>query len=152
MNATRPLSTTGGDRATAYTMSNKLISLGHSYLATWIDKDCQNQFAMVDTGTGEVTLRGPIGKPGVDNHCGAALARTAGVVHAITGGHHSPLHHYRMALERPGAWHHVATLPVKGTYPSVVADADGHLSLAYRSMTDVWTLDCSRRITVSASP
>lgn len=138
------LSTNGGDRATAYTMSNKLIPLPGSCLVTWIDSQRQNQWAIVDLARGGVSASGPLGDPCVDNHCGAALALVGEHVHAVTGGHHSPFQHYRMHLSQPGRWQHVAPIDVEGTYPSMVADSQGCVHLAYRSPGDRWSLNYCR--------
>jgi hypothetical protein len=145
------LSKQGGDRATGYAMSNKIVSLPEGgRVVTWIDSARQNRWALVDRGNGEILRRGKLGRPGVDNHCGAALALGHGVVHAIVGGHHSPLAHYALAPATGGEWRQVATLNVKGTYPSLACDSRGCLHLAFRSRGtseapgDRWTLDYCR--------
>ncbi len=138
------LSTAGGDRATAYTMSNKLIPWSSGYLVTWIDNQRQNQWAIVDLAKSGVSQSGPLGSPCVDNHCGAALTVAQDSIHAITGGHHSPFQHYRMHRSKPGGWEHVATVNVKGTYPSLSADSQGGIHLAFRTLDTKWTLDHCR--------
>lgn len=137
------LSRQGGDRATGYAMSNKVIRLPEGLLCTWIDCRRQNRWAMVDGGSGEILREGEIGEPGADNHCGAALAATAGEVHAVTGGHHGPLRHYRFE-NAEGNWRELATIEGRGTYPSLVADREGALHLAFRSSGERWTLEYCR--------
>ena len=134
------LSTNGADRATAYAMSNKLIPLPNGYLVTWLDSQRQNQWAMVNPGTGQIARSGALGGICVDNHCGAALVCVENHVHAIIGGHHSPFEHYRMDLSQPERWNHVATVDVKGTYPSVVTDSKRRIHMAYRTPGDRWSL------------
>ena len=139
------LSRHGGDRATAYAMSNKIVRLPQGYLCTWIDCRRQNQSALVDADTGEILRRAPLGKPCVDNHCGATLALVDGRVHAVTGGHHTPLEHYVLDFTRDPAWRHVATIQAKATYPSVASDSAGGLHLAFRCRASGrWTLNTCR--------
>ncbi|MFC1712410.1 BNR-4 repeat-containing protein [Candidatus Poribacteria bacterium] len=131
----------GGDRATAYTMSNKIVRFGNSYLCTWMGQNRVNSWAFVDPGDGSVIHRGTLGEKGVDNHCAAALARTpSGTVHAITGGHHSPLRHYELEPGNSLEWQHVSTLDAQATYPSLVSDAEGGLHLTFRCSGERWTL------------
>ncbi len=138
------ISANGGDRATAYTMSNKIVLLPEGYLVTWIDDQRQNQWAIVDLANGSVLQSGPLGGPCIDNHCGAALVLADDHVHAITGGHHSPFQHYRMVLSRPGEWQQISTVNVKGTYPSIAADSRGRIHLSFRSPGDRFSLDYCR--------
>ncbi len=134
------LSNRGGDRATAYVMSNKVVWLPEGLLCTWLDSDRRNRWALVEHGSGEISRRGSLGNVCPDNHCGAALALGNGEVHAIVGGHHSPLQHYVLDLAA-AEWRHVVTLDLHGTYPSLVGDAHGRLHLACRSPGERWTLD-----------
>lgn len=138
------LSANGGDRATAYTMSNKLVLLPDGYLITWIDSQRQNQWMLIDQLTGQTRQRGSLGSACVDNHCGAALVAVGDHIHAITGGHHTPFEHYRTSLLQPGEWQHVATIDAKATYPSVAADSRGCIHLAFRSPGNRWSLDYCR--------
>ncbi|MBM4081483.1 MAG: hypothetical protein FJ278_17400 [Planctomycetes bacterium] len=134
MNRTRLLlARDGGDRATAYVMSNKIVRLRDRYLCTWLDSGRRNQWAVVDPAAAAVVQRGPIGDPRVDNHCGAALATEAGgIVHLMIGDHHGQFIHGQTA---PDAVQWQLVEPALGhgaTYPSLVCDADGTLHLAYR--------------------
>lgn len=138
------LSANGGDRATAYAMSNKIVPLSGGYLVTWIDDQRQNQWAIVDLAKGSVSKSGSLGVPCVDNHCGAALVLGEEHVHAVTGGHHTAFQHYRMALSQPGEWQHVATIEVQGTYPCVASDFQGRIHLVFRTPGDRWSLDYCR--------
>lgn len=91
------LSNTGGDRGTAYVMSNKIARPDGRLICTWIDSDRQNRWALVDPKSGEVLRVGTVGEPRRDNHCGAAMATDIdGTLHLIIGGHHAPFVHYRM--------------------------------------------------------
>src|SRR5690606_23879779 len=135
------ISRSGGDRATAYAMSNKIVSLPGGYLCTWIGSRRLNRWALVGRADGAVLREGALGEPCLDNHCGAALAVADGAVHAVTGGHHSALRHYRMDLPAADGWREVAVIEAQGTYPSLVADSAGRLHLTYRSSGEPWTLD-----------
>ena len=151
------ISECGGDRATGYAMSTKVVRLGEKLLCAWIDASRQNRWAVVDPETGVRLAGGAIGDPGRDNHCGAALAvAPSGDVHAVVGGHHSPFYHYRWDPSsvgqghpldaREGAWCPEAVIEAAATYPSLVCDRDGTLHLAFRCQRDdFWTLDYCRR-------
>jgi hypothetical protein len=134
------LSAEAGDRATAYAMSNKAIASGDGMLCTWIDRHFQNRWALVDTGTQTVLREGEIGAKRKDNHCGAALARSRSAVHAILGAHHGAFEHYCMQPDDKSCWAHVASIPVQGTYPSLISDAGGRLHLAFRSLAQRWEI------------
>ena len=137
------LSDEGGDRATAYTMSNKIIRLPEGLLCTWIDAKRVNQWAIVSLSDGKITKQGVIGGPRYDNHCGAAMAITPdGSVHAVLGGHHSNLDHYQFKAGTINTWEHISSIESPATYPSLVCDKKGRLHLAFRSQRDTnWTLD-----------
>ena len=141
------MSKRGGDRATGYTMSAKVVRLGDRFLCTWIDANRQNRWAMIDAETGVCLKEGAIGEPGLDNHCGAALAvAPSGYVHAVVGGHHSPLTHYRWDPVEGETLSREAVIEAAATYPSLVCDAQGTLHLAFRCRhDDFWTLDYTRR-------
>lgn len=137
------LSNAAGDRATAYTMSNKIIRLPEGLLCTWIDAKKVNQWAIVSLHDGKITKQGIIGGPRYDNHCGAALAITPdGTVHAMLGGHHSDLDHYQFKTGAINTWEYVSSIESAATYPCLVSDKKGTLHLTYRSQEDtIWTLD-----------
>jgi hypothetical protein len=137
------LSDSGGDRATGYTMNNKIVSLPEGYLSTWLDSVRQNQWALVDKESGEVLRQGRIGAPGLDNHCGAALEITDDLVHALIGGHHGPLEHHTMKIGE-WLWSQVGVAGQQATYPSVTVDLAGVLHVFYRhGSKDHWTLNTS---------
>jgi hypothetical protein len=135
------LSHSGGDRATGYAMNNKIVSLDEGVLCTWLDSGRQNQWALVDRDTEETLRSGTIGAPGVDNHCGAALARTGNRGHALIGGHHGPLEHHTMMV---GAWvwTQAGEAGERATYPSTTVDPSGNLHVFYRcGGQERWTLN-----------
>ncbi len=129
------LSSTGGDRATGYVMSNKVVRRPGQLIATWLDSRRQNRWAAVDLTTLELVRSGPVGPPGVDNHCGSAMTSGPdGALHLLVGAHHGPFSHYCMP---PGGndWQRVEgsqEAAWSGTYPSVVCDGNGTLHLTYR--------------------
>ena len=129
------LSETGGDRATAYVMSPKVVRRGPDYLCTWLDARRRNCWALVDAQTGAVREKGTVGPARTDNHCGAALGLASdGAAHLIVGGHHEPFLHYRLpAGAEASVWEPLGESGGRGgTYPSVACDAEGALHLAYR--------------------
>ncbi len=138
------LSKQGGDRATAYVMSNKIVELADGFLCTWIDSRRINQWGLVDKSSGQVIAGGAIGEPCVDNHSGAALALAGDAVHAVTGGHMTPFRHYRMKLDAIGEWNHCSTIEIKGTYPCAVSAPDGRLHLSFRAPGQRWTMNYCR--------
>jgi hypothetical protein len=129
------LSRTGGDRATAYTMVPKLVRLGDSYLATWLDVSRINQWALIDVETGAVRHSGAIGPQRKDNHCGAAVvAAPDGSAHLLIGSHQQPFMHYQGTRAPEGMrWELIeAEVGAGATYPSVACGPGGELHLAYR--------------------
>ena len=141
------LSEAGSDRATGYVMSSKIVRRDGKLLCTWLDRARYNHWAVVDPATGRLEEQGWLDPPGVDNHCGAALAVDGdGTAHLVSGGHHSPFRYYRLGGDdRWGAWQQAAQLDDGGTYPSLVADGDGTLHLAYRVQGERWMLLYRRR-------
>lgn len=125
-------------------MSTKLVPLADGYLVTWLDNQRVNQWALI-SADGQQRAGGPLGETCVDNHCGAALVQSGDWVHAVTGGHHSPLAHLRMPVDQIGAWQRLPDIDARGTYPCLVADAADGLHLAFRSPDEPrWTLQwCS---------
>ncbi|WP_425396035.1 BNR-4 repeat-containing protein [Aeoliella sp.] len=135
------LTDTGGDRATAYAMSNKIVRQDGKYYVTWIDSQRTNHWAAVDEKTGRIVDEGTVGEERQDNHSGAALVKAPdGTLHLMLGGHFSKLSHYQLppgetiwALVEDGA-EIARTGPGKApTYPSLTCDDHGTLHLAYRS-------------------
>lgn len=140
------LTNQGGDRATAYTMSNKILVIEEGILCTWIDKHRQNRWSLVDHETDKILVAGKIGGIMPDNHCGAALARSPnGDIHAVIGGHHSNLYHYSISDVKNGEWVLVDSIVTKGTYPALIADSQANLYLTFRHQQEkFWTLDLAK--------
>ena len=132
------LATDGGDRATAYGMSAKIVSCGERHLlCSWLDVATRNQnhWALVDASSGEVARRGTVGPPRGDNHCGVALTETSdGAVDCMIGAHGGSFMHYRMpADDESVTWQLIDKAIGQGaTYPSLVCDRHGTLHLTYR--------------------
>lgn len=61
-------------------MSNKLVLWREGWLVTWLDSPRQDQWAIVDPGSGKIVQAGPLGAPCVDKHCGAVLVLARGFV------------------------------------------------------------------------
>jgi hypothetical protein len=131
--ARETISTRGSNRATAYAMSNKIVSAGDFCFAAWLDAPSEIMVRTLDRRTGAWGPATKIGS-GTDNHGGPALAiDPAGHLHAIYGPHHGPFQHSRST--RPldaSSWAHMGTFGTAGTYPSVVVGARGTLHVTYR--------------------
>lgn len=129
------LSRTGGDRATAYVMSGKIVRRKGLLVCTWLDVDRQNRWALVEPSNAEVVREGAVGPKREDNHCGAALATDVdGTLHLLIGAHHGSFVHYRMPADRD-EWQPVEdghAIGQAATYPSLVCDGRGTLHLTYR--------------------
>ncbi|MBM3859855.1 MAG: hypothetical protein FJ395_09425 [Verrucomicrobia bacterium] len=129
------LSAEGGDRATAYSMSAKVVRRNGHYLCTFLDSARQNRWLLVDGRSGRVLHSGTVGPPQVDNHCGAAVCGAPdGTVHLVIGSHHGSFQHFELPpSSNPDAWRlNDAKLGEGATYPSLVCDSAGTLHLAYR--------------------
>lgn len=149
----RRLTTTGGDRATAYAMSAKVVRHNDRCVCTWLDVERQNRVAIVDLRSGQVVRQAPVGGPRKDNHCGAALAvDVEGRVHVMVGAHHGTFAHYTLAsmADPSNTWTPVADgahLGVRATYPSLARAPDGTLHLAYRRRNlPHYSVDYCRRL------
>lgn len=133
------LTTSGGDRATGYVMSNKIARREGQLVCTWLDVERQNRWALVDLARGEIVRTGAVGERRQDNHCGAALATdTDGTLHVLIGAHHGRFVHYRWPPHKPD-WEPVSdgrAVGESGTYPSLVCDGHGTLHLLYRRETN----------------
>lgn len=128
------LSEEGSDRATAYPMSAKLVAWDGRWLATWLDRHRQNQWAVIDPAEASVTAAGPIGPIRRDNHCGSALAASPdGAAHLLIGGHHDEFFHFHASAGVEPTWQQVGiAAPTGATYPSLASAPDGMLHLTYR--------------------
>jgi hypothetical protein len=131
------LAETGCDRATAYTMSNKIVELDGKLLVTWLDEDILNHWALVDKSTGQVLNEGAVGWNLDDNHCGAAMWKdSAGDVYTVTGSHwHAGTRYFdifKMNVDGTDVTVEHQENLVRGTYPSVVIDSNDTLHMAYR--------------------
>lgn len=60
------LTTSGGDRATGYVMSNKIARRDGHLVCTWLDVERRNQWAVVDLACGEIVRTGTVGEPRQD--------------------------------------------------------------------------------------
>src|SRR5688500_18187982 len=128
------LSREGSDRATAYHMSNRVVRHAAGVFVTWLDRQHRCIVAQVDAATGTVVQSFALAQ-GVDNHCAGALAVTPqGRLHAFCGAHGSAgfIHRWTDDPTDTASWSLPQSVGAAATYPSVVAQADGSLVLAYR--------------------
>ena len=131
--SSKVLSTNGSTRATAYMMSNKIITANGKIFVTWLDQlsDIQiKAFNIKQQGWGETIL---VGK-GVDNHSGPAMTiDSKGYLHIVFGPHHGPFQYTRSTKPYDiQQWEPVQYFGVNGTYPSLVIDREDRLHIAYR--------------------
>ena len=129
------LSETGGDRATAYTMSNKILRVRDKLLCSWLGSQRRNHWAIVDPVNGAIEERGTFPGRMADNHCGVALAGLSdGTIHALSGAHSGRFTHYGLAAGSDwSGWRRLGMVGREATYPSLIVDPDDTLHLCYRS-------------------
>lgn len=127
------ISTHGSTRATAYIMSNKIITADDKIFVSWLDSLSDVKMTYYDLKTkkwGETVLVGS----GVDNHGGPALAMDSkGIFHIIYGAHHGKFQYRRS--KKPydiSEWTAIDSVGIYSTYPSLVVDAKDRLHLTYR--------------------
>jgi hypothetical protein len=127
------LSDHASTRATAYYMSNKILTGGGRTVVTWLDSVSNIMIRSLDLETGQWSKEVLLGK-GFDNHSGAALTMDSrGYIYAVFGPHHGPFQFKRS--EEPCRIDRWTTCPEFGTfatYPSLVCDANDVLHLTYR--------------------
>lgn len=127
------LSEQGSTMATAYAMSNKIVTLGDKTYVAWLDTKSTTRVRVFDRATCKPIRTVELGR-GKDNHGGPALTADADEnLHIVFGPHHGPFQ-YRHTT-RPGdmdSWSPVTTFGVKCTYPSLVCAPDGTLHLTCR--------------------
>ncbi len=143
----KTLSTIGSTRATAYAASNKIITAKGKVFVTWLDhvSDIRVKTYDVAAGTwGETVL---VGK-GVDNHGGPAMTMDSrGYLYVVFGPHHGPFQFRRSSRPYDAAkWEPVRRFGSKGTYPSLICDADDTLHCAYRGGPSPPRLMYQRRV------
>lgn len=146
------LSTAGSDRATAYSLSNRIIRHQGRIFASWLDaaskigENARIQLAVIDQNSSRIERIMQLGEA-VDNHCGAALAMDQqGCLHAMLGAHGgSFLHRSSTSPEDAIRWSDPTEVSGQNTYPSLVTDHHGTLHLAYREYGDRWTLRYRRK-------
>jgi hypothetical protein len=135
MNArrTKVLSARGSTRATAYSMSNKIITARGKIFVTWLDFVADARVATYDIALDRWQEPLLLGK-GEDNHGGPALTMDGlGHLYVMFGPHHGPFQIRRS--RRPhdaGEWDAVERVAVSGTYPSLVCDDHDTLHLTCR--------------------
>lgn len=133
------LSTNGSTRATAYMMSNKIISTNEKIYVSWLDRVADIQIKSYDKKSDSWSETFLIGT-GVDNHSGPAITMDSkGYLHAVFGPHHGPFQ-YRKTMNPfdISRWDTIRFFGVTGTYPSLVCDNEDKLHIAYRGGAEPW--------------
>ena len=142
----RTLSTNGSTRASAYAMSNKIITAKGKTFVTWLDRVADVRIATYDAA--KKTWAGPalVGK-GVDNHSGPALTMDSrGYLYVAYGPHHGPFQFRRSKRPYDAAeWGPVQRFGLKATYPSLVCAPDDTLHGTYRGGPKSWLLMYQRK-------
>lgn len=140
------LSTAGSTRASFYPTSNKLLTIGNKTHITWLDAVSEIMVQTFDHATGTLLPAVHVGS-GTDNHSGAAMcADSQGYIYMVFGPHHGPFQSVRSV--RPNdtsAWEKLPDVGTKGTYPSLVCDADDTLHICYRGGDAPYRLFYQRR-------
>lgn len=149
MNRVALLAENGCDRATAYSMSNKVVRHRDGVFVTWLDDRYRIILAQVDPDTGEVATAFPLAQ-GIDNHCGAALALGAdGLLHVMAGAHGTNgfIHRFSATPADPASWSLPEAVGAASTYPSLVTARNGDLVLTYRhtALQGPWSTCVIRR-------
>ncbi|MDP6041235.1 MAG: BNR-4 repeat-containing protein [Candidatus Latescibacteria bacterium] len=146
------LSREGSDRATAYSMSSKIVRHCDRLFVGWLDAPEVNggmarvMLGICDGKTGALLKTVQLGE-GKDNHCGPAMVldRT-GRLHALVGAHHDPfLYRWSDTPEDEDSWSEPVPLGPQDTYPSLCADAEGNLHVAFRVRDEQWQLHYRRK-------
>lgn len=127
------LSTNGSTRATAYMMSNKIISTNDKIYISWLDRVADIQIKEYDKKSDAWSETFLIGT-GVDNHSGPAITMDSeGFIHAVFGPHHGPFQYRKTSNPNDiSRWDSVQFFGVNGTYPSMICDDEDNLHIAYR--------------------
>ncbi|MDA0836365.1 MAG: BNR-4 repeat-containing protein [Planctomycetota bacterium] len=130
------LSTEGSTRGTAYSMSNKIVTLGRTVFASWLDSGGKCMVCSLDLDSGELSEPFELGQTAVqDNHCGPAIVATSdGHLHAVLGSHNRPFR-YRRPLQPAdiSQWTDEPPFAPDATYPSLAVGPDDTLHLVSRA-------------------
>jgi hypothetical protein len=138
------LSKTGSTRATAYFMSNKIITTPDKVHVAWLDENDVAVARTLDRKSGKWSKTVRLGQ-GADNHGGPAMVIDGkGYLHVVFGPHDEVKKmrelRYRRSV-RPNdtsEWTPVVTFGDTATYPSMVCDRNDTLHLAYRGAGASW--------------
>lgn len=127
------LSANGSTRATAYAMSNKIITAKGKTFVAWLDLVADVRMATYDIAKRQWSDTELVGQ-GTDNHSGPAITMDSeGYLYIAYGPHVGPFQ-FRKS-ERPcdvTAWEPVQRFGVNATYPSLVCGPDDTLHCTYR--------------------
>jgi hypothetical protein len=133
------LSQHGSSRATAYMMSNKIITADNKIFVAWLDLPSDIQIKMYDIKLDKWSETVLLGQ-GTDNHAGPAITMDGnGFIHAVFGPHHNPFQ-YRVS-KKPydvSEWIKNESFGIAATYPSLICDEKNNLHIAYRCGEEPW--------------
>lgn len=130
---TTTLSITSSTRGTAYSPTNKIVTIGASTHVAWLDSVADIMVATYYHQRGRWSEPVRIGV-GVDNHSGPALCSDSeGYLHCVFGPHHGDLQYAVSARPNDSSsWVQQPRFGDHATYPSLVCDRDDTLHIAYR--------------------
>ena len=144
------LSEHGCGRATAYSKSNKIVTVGRKTHASWVDSQDGEFWVRIrtlDRATGRWSPTVTVGEAH-DNHGGPALAADAkGHLHVAYFPHHHPFRYRRSVRPNDAsAWTDEVQFGRRCTYPCLAARPDGTLLLTCRESTgEQWLLNLYRK-------
>ena len=142
----KTLSPNGSTRATAYAMSNKIISAKGKTFVTWLDRVADIKIATYDIAKTQWSPPALVGR-GSDNHGGPALTMDSrGHLYIVYGPHHGPFQLRKS--KRPydaSDWGPVRRFGLRATYPSLVCDGADTLHCTYRGGPKSWLLMYQRK-------
>ena len=141
------LSTNGSTRATAYSMSNKIITANNKIFVAWLDRVADINIKMYDLSNKNWSETVLVGK-GVDNHSGPAITMDSkGYLHVVFGPHHGPFQFVRSSKPYDiSSWDKLPEFGITATYPSLICGPDDVLHCTYRGGEEPWRIMYQRRI------
>lgn len=135
------LSTNGSTRATAYMMSNKIITANGKIFMAWLDRVADIQIKEYDIKNDQWSETVLLGQ-GVDNHSGPAITMDSeGYLYAVFGPHHGPFQFRKSSKPyQIKEWEQIEHFGVTATYPSLICDQNDVLHITYRGGQEPWRL------------
>jgi len=130
------LSTDGCGRATAYSISNKIVTVGGTTHVSWLDSDDSGfkvRIRSLNNSTNVWSKAFDVGSAS-DNHGGPALAVDGkGFLHIVYGPHHGPMSYWKSVRPNDASeWQDEIRFGDRLTYPTLMVTPDNSLILVCR--------------------